>query len=55
MFELAQKYNSFYNTHRVLDAETEEAKEFRLLLTAATARLIENSLYLLGIKTLEKM
>jgi len=55
VFDLSQKYNAFYNSHRVLDAETEEVKEFRLLLTAATARLIENSLYLLGIKTLEKM
>jgi len=55
VFDLAQKYNTFYNTHRVLDADTKEAKEFRLLLTAATAQLIQNSLHLLGIKTLEKM
>ena len=55
VFDLAQKYNAFYNSHRVLEAETKEAREFRLLLTAATARLIQNSLSLLGIKTLEKM
>jgi len=55
VFDLAQKYNTFYDTHRVLDAETQEAKEFRLLLTSATVQLIQYSLHLLGIKTLEKM
>ena len=55
MFEVAQAYNNFYNTHRVLQAQTKETKQFRLLLTAATAQIIQNSLYLLGIKTLERM
>jgi arginyl-tRNA synthetase len=55
VFDLAQKYNAFYNTHPVIKADTEEQKEFRLALTAATAQLIQNSLHLLGIKTLEKM
>jgi arginyl-tRNA synthetase len=54
-FDLAQRYNMFYNTHRVLQAETKEAKGFRLLLTAAVAQLLKNSLSLLGIKTLERM
>ena len=54
-FDLAQKYNTFYNTHRVLEAETDEQKQFRLALTAATAQVISNSLHLLGIKTLERM
>lgn len=55
VFALAQAYNLFYNTKPVLQAETKEAKEFRLLLTAATAQVIKNSLSLLGIKTLERM
>lgn len=55
VFDLAQKYNLFYNTHPVLQAEIKEQKEFRLLLTFAVAQLIQNSLYLLGIQTLEKM
>jgi len=54
-FDLAQRYNLFYNTHRVLQAETKEAKGFRLLLTVAVAQLLKNSLLLLGIKTLERM
>ena len=55
VFDLAQKYNSFYNTHRVLQADTAEEKEFRLLLTAATAQVIQNSLSLLGIQTLDRI
>ena len=55
VFELAQLYNNFYNTHSVLQADTEEQKQFRLLLTSAVAQLIHNSLYLFGIQTLEKM
>ena len=55
VFDLAQLYNNFYNTHSVLQADTEEQKHFRLLLTSAVAQLIQNSLSLLGIQTLEKM
>ncbi len=55
VFDLAQRYNLFYNTNPVLKAETEEVKNFRLALTAAVAQVIENSLSLLGIKTLERM
>ena len=54
-FDLAQKYNAFYNAHRVLEADTKEQKEFRLLLTASTAQLLQNCLHLLGIQILEKM
>jgi arginyl-tRNA synthetase len=53
--ELAQKYNTFYNTHSVLEANTEEQKHFRILLTASVAQILKNSLYLLGIKSLERM
>lgn len=55
VFELSQAYNSFYNRNPVLQAETKEAKEFRLLLTEATAQIIQKCLSLLGIKTLERM
>ena len=55
VFNLAQAYNLFYSTKPVLQAETKEIKEFRLLLTAATAQIIKNCLSLLGIKTLERM
>ncbi|MBI2098203.1 MAG: arginine--tRNA ligase [Candidatus Wildermuthbacteria bacterium] len=55
VFELAQRYNHFYNTYSVLQAESDEQKQFRLLLTSATAQVIKNSLNLLGIKAPEKM
>jgi len=55
VFELAQLYNNFYNTHSVLQADTQEQKQFRLLLTSAVAQLIQNNLSLLGIKTLDRM
>lgn len=55
MFDLAQKYNTFYNTHRVLQADTKEQKEFRLALTSATGQILKNSLNLLGITVLDRM
>ena len=55
VFDVAQAYNLFYNTHRVLEAEKKEQREFRLMLTAATAQIIKNSLSLLGISAPERM
>jgi len=52
LFDLAQKYNGFYNKHKVVGGENEA---FRLELTKATAKVINNGLSLLGIKTLERM
>jgi len=54
-FDLAQKYNLFYNYHSIIRAETEELKIFRLSLTAAVAQVLKNSLSLLGIAVPEKM
>ncbi|MDO8473955.1 MAG: arginine--tRNA ligase [bacterium] len=55
VFDLAQRYNLFYNTNPVLKAETKELKDFRLLLTAAVAQIIKNGLSLLGIAAPERM
>ncbi len=49
LYELAQKYNVFYNKHRVI------GNDFRLGLTMATAQIIEKGLYVLGIKAPRKM
>ncbi len=54
LFDLAQKFNLFYQKFPILKAE-EETREFRLLLTDGTARVIKKGLGLLGIETLEKM
>ncbi len=55
LFDLAQKFSSFYNKHSVLNADSEEEKQARLILTASTAQIIKNGLTLLGIEALEKM
>ncbi len=55
LYNLAQRYNTFYNKHSVLEAETDEIRLFRLDLTQATAQIIKNGLYLLGIETPERM
>lgn len=52
LYELASKYNSFYNAHKIMGSEKEE---FRLALTAATGIIIKNGLGILGIKAPEKM
>lgn len=52
LFNLAQKFNSFYNENRILGDEKED---LRVLLTAATGRLLENGLNILGIETPQKM
>lgn len=54
LFDLAQKFNLFYQKCQILKAD-EEIKNFRLLLTQATAQVLKNGLYLLGIETVEKM
>jgi arginyl-tRNA synthetase len=53
LLDLAHVFNSFYHKNRVLDAES--AADERLALTAATARVFENGLGLLGIDTLAEM
>lgn len=52
LFDLAQKFNLFYDKQRIIGSENES---FRLVLTAATGQIIKNGLNLLGIKALEKM
>ena len=53
LYDVAQKYNGFYNKHRILKAE--KNKELRLWLTAAVGEIIKRGLYLLGIETPERM
>jgi len=55
IFNLAQKYNLFYDLQPILKAKTEELKILRLALTAAVAQILKNSLNLLGISVPEKM
>jgi arginyl-tRNA synthetase len=54
LYDLATKFNLFYQAHAVLKAP-EDVRPTRLLLCALTARYIQKGLELLGIETLEAM
>ena len=53
--DIAQKFNKFYFDCKILQAESEERKAFRLALTRATLTALTNALTLLGIGVPEKM
>lgn len=53
--DIAQKFNKFYFNCKILTAEREELKNFRLALTKATLQTLTNALSLLGIGVPEKM
>ncbi|MCS7237604.1 MAG: arginine--tRNA ligase [Thermoguttaceae bacterium] len=55
LFELATLYSTFYETCPVLQAETPELRQSRLLLCDLTARTIQKGLELLGIGVVERM
>lgn len=55
LWDLAKAYNVFYQNCHVLNAETPESRQSRLLLCDLTARVIQQSLELLGIRTVERM
>jgi arginyl-tRNA synthetase len=54
LFQLAQKYNSFYQTCPILNAEA-GVRESRLLIVCMTANVLEKGLSLLGIESVERM
>jgi arginyl-tRNA synthetase len=54
LFELAQLFNDYYHQVPVLKAGA-EVKNARLSLLAAVRRVLENGMYLLGIKMVEEM
>lgn len=53
--DVAQKFNKFYFNCKILAAETEEVKNFRLALTDATLQALKNAFKLLGIGIPDKM
>ena len=53
--DAAQKFNKFYIECKILQAETEAQRAFRLRLTEATLTVLKNALTLLGIGVPEKM
>jgi arginyl-tRNA synthetase len=55
LWDLAKAYSGFFVNCPVLKAETPELRDSRLLLCDLTARVIRQTLELLGIKTVERM
>jgi len=55
LFELAKRYNLFYNKLPILKAESEEMRDFRIMLNTAVGQVIKNGLEILGIETVERM
>ncbi len=54
LYDLAQKFNTFYNAHKIL-VDDPLILGLRLRLTAATGTILKNGLNLLGIGTPETM
>lgn len=52
LIELSSRFNLFYGECKIIGTPEEK---FRLSLTKATAQIIKNGLWLLGIETVEKM
>lgn len=55
VYHLAKTYNSFYTEHSVMNAESADKKQLRLLLCSFTANVIAGAMQLLGIKVPERM
>ena len=55
LFELAEKFSSFYENCPVLKAEDQATKNSRLALCDLTARVLKRGLETLGIETVEQM
>jgi len=55
LFELANRYSTFFEQCHVLKAESAELKNSRLILCDLTARTIQKGLELLGIMVVDKM
>jgi arginyl-tRNA synthetase len=54
-YDIAKLYNKFYHEETILKAEDENVKGFRLQLSASAARIISESMNLLGIQVPERM
>ncbi|XHR96781.1 arginine--tRNA ligase [Mucilaginibacter sp. UC70_90] len=55
VYELAKTYNKFYHEKSILQAEDEDSKQFRLTLSASSAKVISKGMKLLGIEVPERM
>jgi arginyl-tRNA synthetase len=52
--ELSSEFNSYYTKNKIVD-KTDKYSPYRVALVSAFSQIMKNGLWLLGIKTLEKM
>ena len=55
VYETAKLYNKFYHEESILKAEEEQIKQFRMQLSDVSAKVIKNTMLLLGIEVPERM
>ncbi|MCX7116600.1 MAG: arginine--tRNA ligase [Legionellales bacterium] len=55
LFDLAQSFSSFYEACPILSQKNMNLRKSRLQLAAITAQILEQGLFLLGIKTVKRM
>jgi arginyl-tRNA synthetase len=54
-YELAKEYNQFYHDYPILAEENHITRDFRILLSASTGKVIKQGMRLLGIEVPERM
>lgn len=54
-YELVKEYNQFYHDHGILKEQNEDVKKMRLILSKNVAKIISQSMKLLGIDVPERM
>ena len=54
-YTLAKSYHRFYHDIKILGAESEAAKQFRLALSEAAAQVLAHSLHIIGVEMPERM
>ncbi len=55
IYDLAKDYGSFYQNYPVLKADTENQKEYRIVLSAVVGRILKSGMAILGIDVPEQM
>ena len=55
VYELVKAFNQFYHDYSILNAESPEAKTFRVVLAANVAKVVRLGMSLLGIEVPERM
>ncbi|MHA2075142.1 MAG: DALR anticodon-binding domain-containing protein, partial [Candidatus Hodarchaeales archaeon] len=54
-FEIASAFNKFYETSRVISAESKELRQFRVNIVQAFLIVMRNALQVLGIPIIDEM